>query len=88
MSCFSVLRGNFTVPRITNNENKYVFRYPLNGLNGRETITHVVSLDKSGNMNGAVAYIVLGGIGFKKVSIGFNYRPNRGIDHSLKIYGS
>jgi hypothetical protein len=56
-------------------------------LDGRQTITHVVSLDKSGNSYGAVAYIGSGGIGFKRVLIGYNYRPNYGMVHSLEIYG-
>jgi hypothetical protein len=83
----SVLRGNFTVRRNTLNENKDVFKFPENELVGRWTITHVVSVDKSGSTNGAVAYILSGGIGFKTVKIGYNYKPNFGVDHRVEIYG-
>jgi hypothetical protein len=83
----SVLRGNFTLPRNTVNKHKDVFKFPRNGVEGRETITHLVSLDRYGNMNGAVAYLLSGGIGYKRVAIGYNFKPNYGVDHDVEIYG-
>lgn len=84
---FSVLRGNFTVPRSNVNENKKVFQFPMNGMDGRGTITHFVSIDISGSMNGAVAYLMSGGISHKRVSIGYMFKPNYGVDHRVDIYG-
>jgi hypothetical protein len=83
----SVLRGNFTVPRNAVNENKKIFQFPINGLDGRATITHVLSFDKSGSTYGAVAYIISGGVGYKRVSLGYNLRANYGVDHAVEIYG-
>jgi hypothetical protein len=83
----SVLRGNFTLPRNTVTNDRVVFKFPQNGLDGRETITHFVSIDRSGNTNGAMAYLVSGGVGFKRVSVGYNFKQIYGMDHEVEIYG-
>jgi hypothetical protein len=82
-----VLRGNFTVPRNTWDESKKVFKFPDNGLDQRATITHIVSLDKSGSTQGAVAYLMSGGVGYKSVALGYNFKTNFGVNHMVEIYG-
>jgi len=84
----SVFRGNFTLPRNSNNENKAVFHFPEDDVRDNWTITHFVSLDISTHGNsGGTAYLVAGGIDFVYVSIGYNYFPTYGMDHRVEIYG-
>jgi hypothetical protein len=84
----SVFRGNFTIPRNSNNENKEVLQFPPDGVEGQRTITHFISLDISNTgTNGAIPYLLRGGIGFVRVSIGYNYRPAYGMNHYVEIYG-
>jgi hypothetical protein len=83
----SVLRVNVTLPRSTSNKSKDVYHFPPNGVEGKATITHAISLDMAGTVAGAMAYITSGGIGYKRISIGYTYKPNYGISHMVEIYG-
>jgi len=84
----SVFRGNFTLPRNFINEDKAVFQFPPPGARRNVTIIHFVSLDNSNlGRNGAVAYLLRGGIVFTYVSIGYTYLPTYGVNHRVEIYG-
>jgi hypothetical protein len=84
----SVFRGNFTLPRNSTNVDKAVFHFNLPRARIEGTITHFVSLDNSNlGRNGAVAYLLLGGIDFTYVSIGYTYLPAYGVNHLVEIYG-
>ena len=84
----SVFRGNFTLPRNFINENKAVFPVPREVVKRNWTITHVLSVDISNHgRNGAMAYLVRGGIDFVHVTIGYNYLPTHGVHHLVEVYG-